>query len=233
MSKLARLKTWLTLAEAARELTEILEEPCTPEDVLRLGLFRQLVLSVRFSPESVLRLFLQPTIVSQASTSETAEDRSEWTFSFLGGIWDLALTGSERESVEARCQGVDGYQWSAARSSRPVHLSRNGDIWELSSRGLPPDCDIIVRSEALAELAARERVEKIPGHERELGTRSRNTLLTVIAAVCSLAKIDIAERGVATKILGAAERLGIQCDLSTISNTLNEIPEAVERRKRN
>jgi hypothetical protein len=48
MNRLARLKEWLTPADAARQLTVSLAVPCNAADVLRLGLDRQLVLSVRF-----------------------------------------------------------------------------------------------------------------------------------------------------------------------------------------
>ena len=48
MSKLFKLKAWLTLEEAAQHLSIVLSEPVTVADVLRLGLDRHLTLSVNF-----------------------------------------------------------------------------------------------------------------------------------------------------------------------------------------
>jgi hypothetical protein len=103
-------------------------------------------------------------------------------------------------------------------------------LWELSSRRLPPGGEIVIRSNALAALEATQGAapEK---KEAPLGTREKNTQLSMMAVLCSLAKIDIAERGAAQKILGEADRLGIKISPSTISRILKEIPEAVERRK--
>ena len=231
MSKIARLKEWLTPAEAARQLFVSLREPCTAADVLRIGLNGRLVLSVRFSsPIQLLRS-------SGASTSGKTRkgpppsQAAERHFSRPADIWDLPLTGSERAAVEMRCQQLMGNRQVAVLPRLPAYVrGRNGDTWQLPSPGLPPDCEIIVRSEALAELEAREAAPP-EADERTLGMRERRTLLTVIAAVCSLDKIDPAERGAAKKIIGAAELLGIKISASAISRILNEIPEAVETRR--
>ena len=46
MSKLLKLKAWLTLDEAAKHLTLMFGEPVSKEDILRLALDRVLTLSV-------------------------------------------------------------------------------------------------------------------------------------------------------------------------------------------
>ena len=81
-------------------------------------------------------------------------------------------------------------------------------MWQLPSRGLPPGHEIIVRSDALAALEASQGAPP-EAQEADLGTREKNTLLTVIAALSSLANIDLAERGSQKKIISAGERLGL------------------------
>ena len=73
--------------------------------------------------------------------------------------------------------------------------------------------------------AHRLKDESVPWHAE------KRTLLTVIAAVCSLAKIDLAEHGVQKKILGAAEVLGLNISAAKISQIVKEVREALEDRQ--
>ena len=56
MSKLFKLKDWLTIAEAARHLSDAFTEPVTEADVLRLALDERLKLSVNFVNPVLVRL---------------------------------------------------------------------------------------------------------------------------------------------------------------------------------
>lgn len=231
MSKLARLKEWLTLAEAARQLTVSLAEPCKAADVLRLGLNGHLVLSVRLlSPAQLLRSSSAST-PGMGKKGTVHNQPAEWRTSTTAEIWDLPLTGSERASVEARYLSLTGSRQLRGLVSLPAYVqNRDGDLWRLPSPGLPPDCEIVVRSDALAALEASEGAPP-KGDERALGTRERRTLLTVIAAVCRLATIDLDEQGIQKRIIGAAELLGVKISPATISKVLKEVREAVEDRQ--
>jgi hypothetical protein len=67
--------------------------------------------------------------------------------------------------------------------------------------------------------------------EKPLQQRERNTLLVVIAAICSHAKINFREKGMARKISDMT-KLVVEKPVSedTISNVLKQIPEALESR---
>jgi hypothetical protein len=60
--------------------------------------------------------------------------------------------------------------------------------------------------------------------------QQRRTLLTVIAALCSKARIDYSARGAAQHIKRATELIGTPIDDGTIDSILKEIPDAVESR---
>lgn len=66
--------------------------------------------------------------------------------------------------------------------------------------------------------------------DRPLPTRSRNTMLVVIAALCAKSGIDFQARGAASRIVEAVERLGATLTDDTIKKMLDEIPEAIEVR---
>lgn len=48
VSKLFKLKDWLTVEDAARHLSGVFSEPVSEADILRLALDRRLTLSVNF-----------------------------------------------------------------------------------------------------------------------------------------------------------------------------------------
>jgi hypothetical protein len=66
--------------------------------------------------------------------------------------------------------------------------------------------------------------------DRPLHTKQRRTLLTIIAALCSKARIDCDARGAAQRIKSAVELLGASIDDGTIDTVLKEIPDALEAR---
>ncbi|MGZ4954405.1 MAG: hypothetical protein ACXV8Q_04760 [Methylobacter sp.] len=66
--------------------------------------------------------------------------------------------------------------------------------------------------------------------DRPLTTRQRKTLLTIIAALCSFAKIDPQARGASQRIRELTESLGAPVDDGTIKTLLSEIPDALDAR---
>ena len=66
--------------------------------------------------------------------------------------------------------------------------------------------------------------------DRPLGTRSRRTLLTVIAALCRKLRINPENRDAARRIMEITEDAGTRISNDTIKTMLTEIPDAVENR---
>jgi hypothetical protein len=112
MTKLARLKKCLTPHEAARQLTLSLAEPCSPADVLQLGLDRELVLSVRFSAPVQLLLCSSASGPVAPERPTPHNQAREHRASTPAEIWDLPLIGSERSFI--RRSPLAGTDWKSA-----------------------------------------------------------------------------------------------------------------------
>lgn len=125
MSKLFKLKEWLTIPETARHLSGLFGEPVTEADVLRLALDGHLKLSVHFVNISRARF---GTLIS-ASEAE-ARRIADWTddrdptgdtpldddkflalegpVKMIDGVWDLLLKDNGWLDVENRFQKLTG-----------------------------------------------------------------------------------------------------------------------------
>ena len=70
-----------------------------------------------------------------------------------------------------------------------------------------------------------------PVDERPLGRRERATLLTIIAALAQIGKVDVRKpSSAAAAIESETERMGTRVASRTIENHLKAIPEALESR---
>ena len=66
--------------------------------------------------------------------------------------------------------------------------------------------------------------------DKPLSTTERNTLLTVIAALCDYSAINVNERGAAKQISGLTLGIGAEVSDDTIRSVLKKIPGALEAR---
>lgn len=95
--------------------------------------------------------------------------------------------------------------------------------------GLPPDSVLVVRTAALRDF--EQAISETPVKaERPLATRERNTLLTIIAALCDYSDIKHRERGAAVAVAKMTEELGAPVTGDTIRTVLAKIPSALESR---
>lgn len=67
---------------------------------------------------------------------------------------------------------------------------------------------------------------------RSIGARERNTLLVLIAALAREANFDLNKRGIVASIELLTQQFGAPVSDDTIRRVLNQIPEAVEARKK-
>jgi len=126
VSKLFKLKEWLTLDEAANHISNVLGEPVTLADIYRLALDKHLKLSVDFVNEAQARtgkfvktediefrevenhLFTGEKLETPYSTplnNETYVSGDEWVsldskVVSIRGLWDLTMRGSEALDIE-------------------------------------------------------------------------------------------------------------------------------------
>jgi hypothetical protein len=122
VKKLAQLKKWLTVADAARHLGIHFGEDVSEADVLRLALDGHLTLSVYFVNHAWG--WCGPSVPKQRLLNVNGEEW--WSYSGglavgedraivlgsetveLRGVWDLTMLGSERLDVEHRYQALTG-----------------------------------------------------------------------------------------------------------------------------
>lgn len=65
---------------------------------------------------------------------------------------------------------------------------------------------------------------------KPLQTKERNSLLTIIAALCDYSDIKHQDRGVAQRIMAMTDEIGAHVDDETILSALKQIPAALEAR---
>ncbi|MDP2433455.1 MAG: hypothetical protein Q8O33_15730 [Pseudomonadota bacterium] len=83
---------------------------------------------------------------------------------------------------------------------------------------------------AIANGMLPERRLKVAEPEKLLTPTERNTLLTIIAALCKYEGIDPQGRGAAQRLMEMTDDLGAHVDDGTIRNHLAKIPDALETR---
>lgn len=69
-----------------------------------------------------------------------------------------------------------------------------------------------------------------PTVDKPIKTTERNTLLTIIAALCDYSAIKFNERGTAGKIAKLTEEIGARVSHDTVKKVLSQIPDALETR---
>lgn len=69
-----------------------------------------------------------------------------------------------------------------------------------------------------------------PPQRRGAVTKSRDTLLTIIAALAANCGISLNERGSASRVVESMERIGAPVSDDTVRAVLKEIPAAIDRR---
>lgn len=263
MSKLLKLKEYVTVQEAADWLTSRLGERVTEADVLRLALDRHLILSVYFLNHALAK-HGKATPINQAEYNEVPSLDGKETIRLYGGSrifspfhqeyvivkWDeepppmllvgileLSLMGDERESVLNDYQRRTGGPDITLQGTEGVILyDGTGDFYRLLDENgkypvheLPGDAQLVVVTKFLVDFEASIN-GRSQATEKSLSSNERNTLLTIIAALCDYSAIKHQERGAAQRIMEMTDEIGTHVDDETIRKALAKIPNALETR---
>ncbi len=232
-SKLVKLKQWLTVSEAAEYLALVFDEDVTESDVYQLALDGNLKLSVRF----VNGAFVRP---ENSGPTEAEEERVH-----LEGVWDLPMSGAEKLDVERAYQELiggpdvdmlyralgerfvessDGVQFVVLRASHEGGRTQFFDAF-----CLPVDSVFVVRTKALEKLLQQAPDAPL---DRKLRTRERDTLLTIIGALCNEARLDVNHPSKAAGIIESlTTRLGARVSSRTVENHLKLIPDVLAKKR--
>ena len=97
------------------------------------------------------------------------------------------------------------------------------------SGGLPADSVLVVRTDALREF--EETLNNTASTtEKPLSSTERNTLLTIIAALCDHTRINYTDHGTGAQFARMTEKIGAPVDQDTINKKLKLIQNALETR---
>ena len=122
MSKLFKLKQWLTIGETAKHLSNVLSEPVSEADVLKLGLDEHLKLSINFTNGAPAKKgtvvsyqeakgIIQPRINPEFKTTyqyvtDILTRQCAITTGYITGLVRIGRLGLDRDNVVAAiCQG--------------------------------------------------------------------------------------------------------------------------------
>jgi hypothetical protein len=270
MSKLFKLKKWLTLPDAAKHLTSVFEEEVTEADILRLALDGKIKLAIQLINGAYANL-LNPIDISNLKYKEVPALHDGTVMLPIGGsvyrfgdgvfqvienitelydgIWDLPLFNdlhynAARHDLENRYQMLTG---GAAVTTVNIDGSiivadTNGGLYMIQALyddgdrkhyypagRLPEDGILVIRTDALREF--EQSINDIPAiTEKPITTTERNTLLTIIAALCDYSAITHQERGTAAQLVKMTQEIGAAVSDDTIRKILKQIPDALESR---
>ncbi|MCG7983778.1 hypothetical protein [Candidatus Thiodiazotropha endoloripes] len=94
---------------------------------------------------------------------------------------------------------------------------------------LPDDSILVVRTRVLRDFE-QTLSNNYNSNQKELKPNERNSLLTIIAALCHYSKIDLDTRGVAVRISKLTDEIGAPVSDDTVRRVLEKIPDALETR---
>ena len=282
--RLFNLKNWLTIEEAAKHLSALLQEEVSAADVLQLGIDQKLQISVRFV-NHVYALRGKIINLADASYKEipalSSPDKngtskfvriyngvrighdqifeSDDTLITLTGVWDLPMLGGEYLDVVNSYQlmtnqadvelitldgvfirGLEGsifelreFLETSTSKDETEHVEkksipRSCDKPHYPAGALPHDSDLVVRPKAILDFQASYLTPQ--NADKPIGTNERNTLLSVIAALCHDSGIDYRDRSFAAEICRMSEKIGIFVSDDTVRRIAGKIPDALESR---
>lgn len=171
----------------------------------------------------------------------------------IDGIWDLAMLGAERLDIEHDLQRLIGGPAITTVDLDGAFLNRSDGTWanlqaQFEDRvvtdaggktkkirgdyypagGLGTDCTRVIRT---SEILAFQSKLSEPVSDKPLLNRERDTLLTIIAALCKDAGYDHTKHAkTAGLIQSTAVKMGVSIGETTIENHLKKIPDALAGR---
>ena len=217
LSKLLRLKEWLTVPDAARHLSILFGEEVGEADVLRLALDGQLRLSIRLLAferalyGNIIRVndtseFFDPSRMTDPDKREDGIERAKTVLIdqrdnlvldiegevHIDNVWDLLMRGGERYYVENEYQRlIDGPGVFSSYTDEGIYLRREADegmAWRL--RPELPD-GMPNESSLVVRTAALQELEKrISNLEKPVETPLElRERTTLLVIIAALAKM--------------------------------------------
>ena len=177
------------------------------------------------------------TVVTDSDTTVTVLRNEHWETVF--GLWTLVMRGVVPNAIERRICALRGMPIPLRSCMGLLLTAENGtvaDVLDEEDTGfedyrkgkqvldLPEDHTIVVRPSAL-EAYLQTDTRKAPGGS--LGTREKDNLLTLIAALAKQAGIDPRQRGAPKRFQQALSKLdpGNTLSLRTLQDIVRELDD--------
>lgn len=174
----------------------------------------------------LLRMLLPEPVSKSNIQRGCGQDEPVWVFSWM---YD--------ESFES-CSNVPVYlRWDGHRTPDYKHdfeMLKWGKLFSEFPNLLlfkRDHLDSLIQSEKQVN-ANIQNTESQAGGKANLGSKERNTLLILIAALCREAKVDYKQRGISTAIQKMTEKIGAPVTDDTINRVLKQIESALESRSK-
>ena len=175
------------------------------------------------------------TVVTDSDTTVTVLRNKHWETIF--GLWTLVMRGVVPNAVERKICALRGMPIPLRSDMGPLLTAENGttaDVLDEEDTGfedyrkgkqvldLPEEHTIVVRPSAL-EAYLQTDARKTP--EKSLGTREKDNLLTLIAALAKQAGIDPKQRGAPKRFRQALSKLdsGDTLSLRTLQDIAKDL----------
>lgn len=204
ISKILKLREYVTPDEAARHLTKILEEEVTEAVVVELMTAGRL-------PNSIVLSSVDGYLELKNSPAGSPDI-------YLTGAYPLASDTRKGKRGGTRVLLEDG----AIAECGGIRVD------QALERPVIRTCDLLQFAESLLtpiEQPARKNA-------KSAATKRLRSALVMAAALAKNPRIDLEQRGAAQRIQEWTEDMGTPLDHGTISSLLEEIPDALESRSR-
>lgn len=203
-------REWLPIPEAAKYLSEKLEETWKQEHVYAAVLEGRLHLVARL----------------MSGTRSVYEERVE-------GLVNVPIKGAAQYHLERLEHGLrERYEVVDSWKGANIIVERDGKEHQLDYTEFPNGTQLGVRVEALEACIQQTSPKAADALDEPLGERERETLLVIIAALAKKAGIDMSHPTTAAKkIVREVELLGAKIHWQTVDNKLKQVKEVVEKLK--
>jgi hypothetical protein len=230
-TRLSQLREWLTIEEAADQLSTAVKEPVNPAAVLRLALDGALRLA----------LYLPAKVVGSGHPISSEAPGPNRRQQAIEGLCDLPIRERAKAEIEHR------YHWLERRHYVPrgvriegAFVEQDGYAWQLppdrGESGMSPRSEsefphgsvLCVRREALNAfldgLEPRKQAGPAQADENDLDPRERETLNMMIAALAKEAGVDISQPFKAAEtVVSLITALGYQRSSGAVASHLARI----------
>lgn len=233
-----KLREWLTIDEAAGELSHAFSHKVSAADVLRLGLDGHLPLS----------LYLPAPVPARCGpkNGETSDGRE--VSRSISGLCGLPMTGRAKLQVEHDYHWLERRAWVPIDGPIGASVEREGLVCKLSpdpgeagfsprpQSEFPLGSVVVIRRIHLNDFV-KVHEQSAPSTKQDvgdkaLGERERTTLLIIIAALCRRLKFSPEARGTAGDIAQLTAQIGASVTDDTVRTVLAKVTQAVESRQK-